>query len=134
MRMYELLSRRIKNKNGEPEVFLYNSFPQPFRNQVFYILEDVLNPYTLYDDNPWDFFEEQFCREKGLKGMGYQKATKGHGKSSIERYFEKSNDEDFLDAMDLFFYLIDTVFRGIRPQYQHNYDSQKAGFSPGTLC
>lgn len=40
--MYELLSKRIKNADGELEVFTYNSFPQAFRNQVFYILEDVL--------------------------------------------------------------------------------------------
>ena len=39
--MYELLSKRIKNADGEPEVFIYNSFPSAFRNQVFYILEDV---------------------------------------------------------------------------------------------
>lgn len=44
----------------EPEVFLYNSFPQPFRNQVFYILEDVLSPYSTYDENLWDIFEENF--------------------------------------------------------------------------
>ena len=43
--MYELLSKRIKNADGETEVFTYNSFPQAFRNQVFYILEDVLKLY-----------------------------------------------------------------------------------------
>ena len=25
--MYELLSKRIKNADGDPEVFIYNSFP-----------------------------------------------------------------------------------------------------------
>ena len=30
--MYELLSKRIKNADGELEVFTYNSFPQAFRN------------------------------------------------------------------------------------------------------
>ena len=63
--MYELLSKRIKNADGEPEVFIYNSFPSAFRNQVFYILEDVLEPYSTYDENLWDIFEENFCREKG---------------------------------------------------------------------
>ena len=52
--MYELLSKRIKNADGEPEVFTYNSFPQAFRNQVFYILE----PYSTYDENLWDIFEK----------------------------------------------------------------------------
>ena len=46
--MYELLSKRIKNADGEAEVFTYNSFLQAFRNQVFYILENVLEPYSTY--------------------------------------------------------------------------------------
>ena len=50
-------------------MFTYNIFPQAFRNQVFYILEDVLEPYSTYDENLWDIFEENFCREKGLKGI-----------------------------------------------------------------
>ena len=97
--MYELLSKRIKNADGEPEVFTYNSFPQAFRNQVFYILEDVLEPYSTYSENLWDIFEKKFCREKGLKGMGYGKLQNGYGKSSIEKYFKDCDDIDFLDAV-----------------------------------
>ena len=40
-------------------MFTYNSFPQAFRNQVFYILEDVLEPYSKYDENLWNVFEEK---------------------------------------------------------------------------
>ena len=124
--MYELLSNRIRNAVGEPEVFLYNSFPQPFRNQVFYILEDVLSPYSTFDENLWDIFEEQFCREKGLKGMGYKKPSKGYGKSSIEKYFEDSSDIDFLDSIDFFFHLIDKKLRTLKPQYKYDYDADTA--------
>lgn len=49
--MYELLSKRIKNADGELEAFTYNSFPQAFRNQVFYILEDVLEPHSAYNES-----------------------------------------------------------------------------------
>ena len=121
--MYELLSKRIKNADGEPEVFIYNSFPSAFRNQVFYILEDVLEPYSTYDENLWDIFEENFCREKGLKGMGYGKLQKGYGKSSIEEYFKDCDDIDFLDAIDYFFYLIDKKLRTIKPKYKYDYDA-----------
>ena len=124
--MYELLSKRIKNASGEPEVFLYNSFPQPFRNQVFYILEDVLSPYSTFDENLWDILEEQFCREKGLKGMGFKKPSKGYGKSSIEKYFEDSSDIDFLDSIDFFFYVIDKKLRTLKAQYKHDYDADIA--------
>ena len=62
--MYELLSKRIKNADGELEVFTYNSFPQAFRNQVFYILEDVLEPYSTYSENLWDIFEKKFAEKR----------------------------------------------------------------------
>ena len=52
--------------------------------RFFYILEDVLEPYSTYSENLWDIFEKKFCREKGLKGMGYGKLQNGYGKSSIE--------------------------------------------------
>ena len=124
--MYELLSKRIKNADGELEVFTYNSFPQAFRNQVFYILEDVLEPHSAYNESLWDIFEEKFCREKGLKGMGYGKLQNGYGKSSIEEYFKDCDDIDFLDAIDYFFYLIDKKIRTIKPEYQYDYDADGA--------
>ena len=62
--MYELLSKRIKNADGEPEVFIYNSFPSAFRNQVFYILEDVLEPYSTYDENLWDISRKIFAEKR----------------------------------------------------------------------
>lgn len=124
--MFELLSHRIMNASGEPEVFEYDSFPQSFRNQVFYILEDLLEPYNTYDENIWDIFEKQFCREKGLKGMDNHKSTRGYGKSSIEYYFGKADDMDFLDAIDFFFFLIDEKLRNIHPQYKYDYDANGA--------
>jgi hypothetical protein len=62
--MYELLSKRIKNADGEPEVFTYNSFPQAFRNQVFYILEDVLEPYSTYSENCGIFSRKNFAEKR----------------------------------------------------------------------
>lgn len=124
--MFELLSKRIMNESGEPEVFVYNSFPQAFRNQVFYIMKDVLEPYSTYNEELWDAFEENYCREKGLKGMKYDKLHKGYGKDSIEFYFSGSNDVDFLDAIDYFFYIIDKKMRTLKPKYQYDYDADGA--------
>lgn len=44
--MYKLYSERIRNKDGEPEVYVYDDFPEAFRNQIFYIMSDVLDEYT----------------------------------------------------------------------------------------
>lgn len=119
--MYTLLSNRIKNKSGEPEVYVYNEFSPVFRNQVFYILEDVLDPYTEYDNNCWELFGKWYCREKGLKKLGYH----GCGKSDIEEYFESCNNNDFLDVLDFLFHLIDKYLRKIKPKYKPTYDSNK---------
>ena len=124
--MYELLSKRIKNADGEPEVFTYNSFPHAFRNQVFYILEDILEPYSTCDENLWDIFEANYCREKGLKGLKYDRQQAGHGKSSIGSYFANSNDTDFLDVIDYFFNLIDKKLRTLKPEYKYDYDADGA--------
>lgn len=63
--MFELLSQRLKNKKGEPEVYLYDEFPKEFRNQVFYILSDVLDPYTDFDDDLWDYVHDKFSEKRG---------------------------------------------------------------------
>lgn len=34
--MYELFSERLKNLNGEPEVYIYEDLPVAFKNQVFF--------------------------------------------------------------------------------------------------
>lgn len=125
--MYELLSNRIKNEKGEPEVFVYDDFNQSFRNQVFYILEDITEPYCDFDGNLWDKFEELFCREKGLKCMDdYSRQDYGRGKWNIETYFEKASNVDFLDAVDFFFNIFDMKLRNVNPESQYEYDSGKA--------
>ena len=66
--MFELLSERLKNKNGEPDVYIYDDFSGEFRNQVFYIVSDVLDPYFENDHSDlWEFIHDSFAREKGLK-------------------------------------------------------------------
>lgn len=125
--MYELLSRRIKNSSGEPEVYIYDMCPKEFRNQVFYIIEDLVEPYNNYDFDMWDFLEEIFCREKGLKTMGRKNSIKAnrYGKSNIEYYFEVANNEAFLDAVDMFFNFFDKKLRNIGPEYNNGTNSNQ---------
>ena len=46
--MFNLLSDRIKNASGEPEVYVYDDLPAAFRTQVYYIIRDVIDPYCDY--------------------------------------------------------------------------------------
>lgn len=123
--MYKLFSERNKEENAEPDVLIYDDFPQSFRNQVFFILSDVLDPYVYYDYkydcymDIWESLEKRYCREKGLKSMGNRYNNR---KNSVEEYIETCNDEDLLDVLDLFFNFIDGPLRKIRPSNNYNYN------------
>lgn len=123
--MYKLFSERIKNKDGEPEVYIYDEFPEAFRNQVFYIMEDVLDKYTEeYDEKLWNHLYYVFAREKGIKNLGMYDIEKSgnYGKSNFEEYIAKSDNIDFLDMLDFVFNKIDVGIRKIPPKFHTQKD------------
>ncbi len=67
--MYKLYSERIKNKDGESEVYIYDEFPEAFRNQFFYMMTDVLDELN-HCCCRWNDIHDHFCREKGSKLLG----------------------------------------------------------------
>lgn len=119
--MYKLFSERIKNKDGEPEVYIYDEFPEAFRNQVFYIMADVLDQYEGYGYGLWGYMHDTFSREKGLKRLG--RHDKGLERYNVEIYTNVSSQEDFLDFVDYIFHLFDVGCRDIQPQYRHDLDT-----------
>ena len=125
--MFELLSERLKNKNGEPEVYIYDDFSGEFRNQVFYIVSDVLDPYFENDHSDlWEFIHDSFAREKGLKKLGnYEVTWAEYGEHNIEYYLDNSSSEDLLDFIDYTFNIFDTVLRDVKPRYsyENNFNS-----------
>lgn len=119
--MYKLYSERIKNRDGEPEVYIYDEFPEAFRNQVFYIMTDILD--KLGDCCcEWDDLHDEFCREKGLKLLGDWNVTRGgYGKHNIEQFISKASSPEFLDLLDFAFYIFNGEGREVDvPQYYHN--------------
>ncbi len=119
--MYKLLSERNKNTDGEPEIYIYDEFPTTFRNQVFYIMTDILDEleYCLCE---WNDLHDDFCREKALKLLGaYDKNIKEYGKYNCEQFIAKSSNSDFLDFIDFVFYIFNTEGRHIDiPQYSYS--------------
>lgn len=102
--MYELYSQRIKNVAGEPEVFIYDSFPQTFRNQMFYALADVIDYLeTIGSHGLWNYLHNAFSRELGVKTLG---SSNWSGKYNIEYFVGNSSDEDFLDLLDYSFSIV----------------------------
>lgn len=117
--MYKLFSERIKNKDGEPEVYIYDSFPETFRNQIFYIIEDVMDKYQGSQFSLWNFVHDSFAREKGLKSL----AEYGYEKDRCDSYVCNSNDVDFLDFIDFTFHIFDGIKeKNLQPQYHYIQD------------
>lgn len=112
--LYKLYSERMRNRSGEPEVYVYEHFPNAFRNQVFYIMADVLKRCSNNYEKLWDILFDRFAREKGVK-LDIEEAEWGnYGELCFEKYIESSNCIDFLDMMDFVFHIIDDGFRKIQ--------------------
>ncbi len=121
--MFDLLSNRIRNANGEPEVYIYDDLPKEFRTQVYYILKDVTEPYDEFDEiDLWSILHDKFAREKGLKNLGFHSVAQ----INIEEYLDCSTTEDVLDFIDFIFNRFDKVLRKIGSEHIYNYDSNKA--------
>lgn len=123
--MFDLLSKRIKNASGEPEVYVYDDLPEAFRTQVYYIMGDVINPYCDYDGGDlWNMVHNLFAREKGLKKLGYHEVGwEAYGEHNIEEYLDHSSTADALDFIDYAFNIFDRALRNTKPEYRYDYDS-----------
>lgn len=106
--MYDLYSRRIKDANGEPEVFVYDNFPETFRNQFFTVINNFLKKLCK-KNSQYDFDDlveeicEIFAQEKGLKCISGAMYISSNSLRALEKYIDSCNDEDFLDLMDFVF-------------------------------
>lgn len=105
--MYKLFSERIKNKDEEPEVYIYDKFPKAFRNQVFYIVNDVLE--VEWGNYYWDDLYSDFCREKGMKFCNNDSYEVS--KRNCEIYIAKCEDDVLMDFIDFAFYMFNTEGR-----------------------
>ncbi len=127
MNLYKLYSERIRNKDGEPEVYIYDEFPEAFRNQIFYIMEELFDNLR-FGDYDWNDLHDEFCREKGLKLLGnWERKFDEYGRGNSEKYVSHCSNGDLLDFIDYTFSMFNTKCRKVtvseyeRAQFQiHN--------------
>ena len=120
--MYTLFSKRIKDATGDPEVYVYDVFPDTFRNQMFYVLSDVLDYYEKNGaPGAWEALHDDFAREIGVKSLGYQGYT---ARANVENYIDRCLNQEFLDLLDFSFAMLSRI-RKIRVPYVSNEDQQK---------
>lgn len=99
--IYNLYSGRIKDAEGNPEVFIYNRFPQSFRNRFFTIINNLLyDHHIVYVTKD---LCEVFAQEKGLKSITSRYSSDKNTIGELEKYIDSCNDIDFLDLTDFIF-------------------------------
>ena len=117
--MPALYSQRIRDAEGEPEVFVYDSFPKAFRNQFFHIVNRVLKIIDTLQENARSYYGssgnisvsksivrklcEDFSMEKGLKDIPGNSYNGSNSIYALEMYCSSCSDTDFLDLMDFIF-------------------------------
>lgn len=121
--MRELFSRRNRDRSQDPEVYIYESFSESFRNQCFLIIQDIVSDAN---QNPYSHrLEKELCacyaREKGMKELvspaGYSNIL-----SAMEKYIDECSDCDFLDFLDYCFGVMEEP--SFTRKYGYNYGMQ----------
>lgn len=101
--VYKLYSRRMKERSGEPEVYVYDEFPAAFRNQFFRIYERLVHNEDYQCHSLYGITQqlcETFAQEKGLKCIPGSYAYRANTLWALENYIDQCDNEDFLDLMD----------------------------------
>ncbi len=111
MAVIDLYSKRKKSelKAGQPDVYHYDSVPNPLRVQVIHIWRDSVGTNEKYDEDTnrrWTFIHDTMAREKGLIALHWN----GNCRQKCEQWFlESKQSDDALDMIELTFRLIERV-------------------------
>lgn len=123
--MYRLLSQRLKDAEGAPEVYKYGEFPETFRNQFYTIVRNTFeraDRNSLYGASPVQDVCAKYAQEKGMLFIGKQSGFHPNTIPALGAYILECNADDFLDIMDFVFgYFISNP--SIQKQYSDPYDN-----------
>jgi hypothetical protein len=111
----DLYSKRRKLAAGEtPDVFQYESFPQPFRVQVVHIWADALGSTSSTNAKTKEIYKyiyETLCREYGKLNLSGTTVYLGHGGGLVDFFLATPDADSVLDTIELSFRVIDTFCR-----------------------
>lgn len=127
--MYKLYSERYKSEQELPDVYEYETIPQKFRNQLFFILEDVLDSYPLSFESLWDIVHDYFAREIGVKSLGEGPHFDGYGKGDIEYFISTCDTIPLLDFIDFTWHFIN----GLKEETDIKYNEDHCQKIDGSL-
>ena len=89
--MYDLFSRRNNAKSDNIDIFIYDDFPETFRNQFYLIINDVVKQMKS-ENSEWNIVWKKICegfsREKGLKNIQYSDYNDINTKMALEYMYD----------------------------------------------
>lgn len=119
MVVFDTFSKRKRKaaRDGQPDVYQYDSLPQAFRVQVAYIWKDALGTYvhpSLYGSTTastklWEEMAEILAREAGLPYLGNDRAD--DPMVQCQKHLGLGPVDEALDIIELSFRVIDLVVR-----------------------
>lgn len=114
MPIFDLFSKRQKKLRGEvPDVYSYDSIPEPLRVQIVHILRDLLEKfhYGRHVTQTYELVVDILCREYGIFRLPVN--YPGMNENKINDLFnfliQESDTEKVLDAVELSFKLSDVT-------------------------
>ncbi len=124
MAILDLFSKREKRKKkqGQEDVFQYETLPEPFRAQVIHLWHDALGAWRdleCWEDSKdhlpnvwWIELFKQFTREKGVFRLV---ETQSNPFTQFRGFFMKASTADALDLIELVFRFVDGFVRHLDP-------------------
>ena len=114
MPIFDIYSKRQKLLRGEvPDVYQYEDFNDPFRNQVIHILKDTLGDGTINESfQAYEAIQYILCKEYGQFTLSEKSKSTTLPNADIFRFIEDcSDDEKLLDIIETSIKYIDLVAR-----------------------
>ncbi len=120
MGIFNLFSKRQKRLRGDvPDVYIYDTMPQPLRVQIVHIWQDTIGNVNEYHDRylgayrAYKFIVETLCREYGVfKLTGAKEYGDRNYLSELADFLlQEQETEKVLDAIEFSFRVIDRITR-----------------------
>lgn len=119
--MYKLYSERNKSEQELPDVYEYKTIPKKFKNQLFLILENILDSDYFSCRNLWDSIHNEFAFEIGEKSLGESSHFRESAKRDIEYFINTCNTMNLLDFIDFTWHFINELKENTEIQYNEDY-------------
>lgn len=121
MGVFDLFSKRQKRARGEvPDVYVYDSLPQPLRVQIVHIIKDAFGVDDYGSDHAakvYEFVNQTLCREFGVFQLIKYPESDQHAVFNF--FLQEESVEHSLDVVELCFRLIQ-IHIGEDDSYQYH--------------